>query len=154
MNNEYDSFMEAIKDIKIEKPEFKLSQIKIEHFYFNYDNTEDKAPVQISIELKKGINSKIITNTFIDPNNHNKTIEENYSIDISNVEEVLKEIEKIDLRDLKNNYYNEKESYTHWSIIYNNEFKIVGTYDQEIEEFKKISEILNLKEEINKTISE
>ena len=34
-------------------------------------------------------------------------------------------------------------NYSHWELSYNYYFKIAGTYDQEIPEFKRISEILN-----------
>ena len=55
------------------------------------------------------------------------------------------------------NYFTEEnpERFTHWEITYNNRFKIVGTYDQEIEELINIKRILEFKkiiEEENKKI--
>ena len=72
---------------------------------------------------------------------------DNYDEQIENPDEIIKEIEKNDLRELKNNYFTEEnpERFTHWELTYNNYFKIVGTYDQNVVEFDKISDILNFK---------
>ena len=89
------------------------------------------------------------------------SLEESYKDSTDTYEEkidgnIIKELEIYDLRNLKNNYFTDKnpERFTHWEVEYNYYFKIVGTYDQEPEEIKKISEILNFKqiieEETNK----
>lgn len=150
-------------EVQREKTSFKLTQFKIDHYYWNSGDIDVGTPVNTSIELVSKYNidtdktewKKIISHTyrsFEDETQYNTdTYEENIN------DEIIEEIEKYDLRDLKNNYFTEEnpERFTHWEITYNNRFKIVGTYDQEIEELINIKRILEFKkiiEEENKKI--
>ena len=74
-----------------------------------------------------------------------------YDQNIENPNQLIEKLEKYDLRDLKNNYFTEDnpDRFTHWELTYNHYFKIVGTYDQNVAEFEKISDILNFKEIIS-----
>lgn len=157
MNNEFDDFSNIIDDdIKIEreKTPFELTHLKLEHFHWNSGDIDAGMPVTTSVELKCEYNfekekidwKKTISHTYLSLEDcHNQTslcyteiIEDN---------NIIKEIEKYDLRNLKNNYFTDQnpDRFTHWELTYNNYFKISGTYNQEIEEYKKISELLDFK---------
>ena len=70
-----------------------------------------------------------------------KTIEKN--IDISN--ELVEKINKLNLEDLKNNYYNPELKKEYWVINYNKLFYIVGTYDLLVDEINELLELINYK---------
>lgn len=150
-----DNFEFDLENIKVEreKKEYKLTQLKLTHYYWNYDVYKENIPVTTSIELiSKNIKEegpyayewhKIIRHTH-----------EDKRVDIKDEKltnlDIVKELEKYDLRELKNNYFTEfePECNTHWELEYNDHFKITGTYDQMIDEIRKISEILKLKENL------
>lgn len=130
--------------------------------HFSSGELNKGMPLATSVELKNEYNFekkeeywvKVVSHTYV-------SLEESYKDSTDTYEEkidgnIIKELEIYDLRNLKNNYFTDKnpEQFTHWEIEYNYYFKIVGTYDQEPEEIKKISEILNFKqiieEETNK----
>ena len=142
--------------------EFELKQLKLTFHHFNSGELNKGMPLATSVELKNEYNFekkeeywvKVVSHTYV-------SLEESYKDSTDTYEEkidgnIIKELEIYDLRNLKNNYFTDKnpERFTHWEIEYNYYFKIVGTYDQEPEEIKKISEILNFKqiieEETNK----
>ena len=166
MNNESDDFSSVIENVKVERKRnpFEINQLKIEHFYWDYDNIDVGAPVSTSVELICNYNyeeeilewNKIISHTYLSIDNDSNYTTDTYQEKIENPDKLIKKIEKYDLRDLKNNYFTEEEPerFTHWELTYNNYFKIVGTYDQDIKEFKEISKLLNfkgiIKEEVNK----
>ena len=162
MNTEND-WKEAIKNIKVERErkEFKLAQLKLEHFYFNSGDIDDGMPVSTSIELVNKYNfeekkekwQKTISHTYINLGNESNEETNTYEEVLEN-EEIIKELEKYDLRDLNNNYFTEEapEKYSYWTLSYNYKFKIVGTYDQEIDEFKNIKNILGFEEIIKEKI--
>ena len=137
-------------NVEREKTVFKLEQLKLEHYYFEFDKDEDKI-IKTSIELFQDYNYEknikewklIIKDIY---NNEEK--EETKEIDNN----IIEKLQQNDLRELKNNYYTEiePENYTHWELTYNNKFKIVGTYDQEIEEIENIKSILDFKNIIKK----
>ena len=127
---------------------FEIKQIKIEHFYWNSNEVGPGVPVSTSIELF--INE---LNTWKKRTTHNYhsiydtvTIASNKQIEDLNELNIIDEIKKYDLTSLKNNYFTDKqpENLSHWELTYNYLFKIVGTYDQEIDILKKISELLKL----------
>ncbi len=161
MDNEFDNFYDAIDGIEVErkKEKFKLNQLKIEHFYWDHDEIESDMPISTSIELVSEYNfenetlewKKIISHTYLDSNEDSGKKVDSTIEEIEDVDTLINKLEEIDLRDLKNNYYTEdiEDNSNHWEITYNNFFKIVGTYDQEIHAFKRIKELLNLKDIIN-----
>lgn len=144
-----------IDEIDIKRNEFKLEQIKLEHFYFNFDDKEAGMPISTSVELKRDYNielkklewKKIIVHKYFSLTDGMSVSSNTYEEKCDDSEELIKKLEKYDLRELKNNYYTDEDlkSFTHWEITYNNYFKIVGTYDAVILEFEKLSEILDLK---------
>ena len=156
MNDEYDDFKDAIEDIKVERKKntFQINQLKIEHFYRTNDDVYAGMPISTSIELTKDYNYDIksivwiirVTHNYVSLKDINFNEEDSYIKVIDN--DIIKDLEKYDLRDLKNNYFTEEEpdNFTHWELTYNNYFKIVGTYDQSIDEFEKIRELLDFKE--------
>lgn len=136
-------------EVKLDRKEFKITELKLEH-YWNYD-IDEGMPIKTSVELTSKLNfetdkldwKKIISHTYKDLENNDVTDTYEELVDDS----IISEIEKYDLRDLNNNYYNDStpESYTHWELTYNNYFKIVGTYDLEIEEVTRIKRLLDFK---------
>lgn len=155
MNNDFNNTINNIQAIN-EKNVFKINQLKLEHFYWNFDNIDIGAPITTSIELTCYYNyeteklewKKTISHTYLSLENCTKHTTDTYDEKIENPDELIKAIELYDLRDLKNNYFTEKEpeNFSHWELTYNTYFKIVGTYDQIIIEFEKISRLLQFKE--------
>ncbi len=161
MDNYNDDFEGAIKDVTIEREidEFKITQLKVEHFYWSSGDIDAGMPVSTSIELTCEYNfqseklewKKTITHNYLSLENSYEVSSNKYTSILEDSDQIINSIEKYDLRKLKNNYFSESnpERFTHWELTYNEYFKIVGTYDQEINEFVQISELLNFKKIIN-----
>lgn len=68
--------------------------------------------------------------------------------ELENSENIIKSLEQIDLKNLKNNYFSNDSFHihSHWELEYNNYFKIVGTFDNEIYEIKEIKRILDFEQ--------
>ena len=140
---------------------FILDQLKIEHFHWNSGFINNGSPINTSIELKCNYNTekqeyewkKIISHTYYNLESDKNDTDIHTEI-INNSEELLSEIEKYGLRDLKNNYFTEKtpEKFSRWELTYNYHFKIVGTYDQSIPEFEKISKLLDFEKIIDEEV--
>ena len=142
--------------------EFELKQLKLTFHHFSSGDLYKGMPLATSVELKNEYNFekreeywvKVVSHTYVSLEESHKDSTDTYEEKIDG--NIIKELETYDLRNLKNNYFTDRnpERFTHWEIEYNYYFKIVGTYDQELEEIKKISEILNFKqiieEETNK----
>lgn len=143
--NEWDEL--EFKDIKKERNSFKLNQIKISNFY-TYDSDYVKGQV-ISNSIEIINNTMIININYIDNelNKKNDITEKSINSDI------LKNIESIDLRGLNNNYIYEDNG-NYWSIEYNNIFKICGDFNNTIDEYNKIIEIIDYKNIINNRLKE
>lgn len=160
MDNDYDDFSNVVDDIKVEreKNKFELIQLKLEHYHWNSGDIDVGMPVRTSVELTCEYNmekeklewNKTIAHTYVSLDNYKETTTDSYTKKIDNPDTLIKALETFDLRNLKNNYFTDKNPnrFTHWELIYNNYFKIVGTYDQEIEEFTKISDILEFRKVI------
>lgn len=161
MNNEFDDFSNAIDNIKVDrkKSAFEISQLKIEHFHWNSGDIDVGMPITTSIELACNYNfkkeklewKKIVSHTYLSLKNYKDSTTDTYEEEIANPDGLIKKLENYDLRELKNNYFTEEnpERFTHWELTYNHYFKIVGTYDQIVSEFEKISDILNFKKIID-----
>lgn len=164
MVDEFDDFSNVINTIKVDrrKSAFKIKQLKIEHFHWELGDIEIGMPITTSIELTCNYNfgketlewRKTVSHTYLSLKDDKKYITDTYEEEIVNPIQLIKEIERYDLRKLKNNYFTEEDpdSSTHWELTYNNYFKIVGTYDQSIVEFEKISELLQFKMVIDQEI--
>lgn len=162
MNNEVDDFNNAINNVKVEriKPTFKIIQLKLEHFYWNSGDIFAGMPVSTSVELTSDYNfekDKLewnvkISHTYLSLENEFEHTTNTYVEKIENLDNLIVEIEKNDLRELKNNYFTEEnpERFTHWELTYNNYYKVVGTYDQSIDEFEKISGLLQFQKIMDK----
>lgn len=160
MNDEFNNFSNVTDNIKIDRKRntFTINQLKIEHFHWDLGDIDVGVPVSTSIELTCKYNfekdklewKKTISHTYLNLEKDKEYATDSYDEEIDKSDELLEEIQKWDLRDLKNNYFTEEDSeeFPHWELTYNNYFKIVGTYDQEIPEFEKISELLNFKKVI------
>ena len=119
MDNTFDDFDGAIDDINVErkKNKFELVQLKLEHYYFNSGDIDAGMPLSTSIELSCNYNfekaklewTKIVSHTYLSLNNPHENVTDTYTEEVSNIEQLIREIEKYDLRDLKNNIkYNSK----------------------------------------------
>ena len=161
MNNEFDDFGNAIDNIEVDRKRnlFKINQLKIEHFHLNSGDIDAGMPISTSVELNCIYNFekeklewiKTISHTYSSLNSSLEYTTDTYDQNIENPNQLIEKLEKYDLRDLKNNYFTEDnpDRFTHWELTYNHYFKIVGTYDQNVTEFEKISDILNFKEIIS-----
>ena len=81
------------------------------------------------------------------------TSKESITIDEKEGSKFFKDLNKLNFENLKNNYFTDKgpQRYSSWIVEYNDYFKIVGTFDQEIEEVKKLKELLEkLVKKVNK----
>lgn len=162
--NEFDDFSNVIDNVSVERKKniFKINQLKLEHFHWNFGELDVGMPITTSIELTCNYSfekeklewKKIISHTYLSLKKDKKYTTDKYEEEIDNPDESLKKIENYDLRELKNNYFTEEnpERFTHRELTYNHYFKIVGTYDQSIFEFEKISELLQFKMIINQEI--
>ncbi len=159
MVKEYDDFNnDSLKNVvvEIERKPFKLTQLKIEHFYFNSGERYSGAPVSTSIELKsrydyeknKNVWDKTISHSYFGPLASEKLFTNTYSEELADFDEIINKIEENDLRKLGNNYFTEDapERFSHFEVTYNYYFKIVGTYDHEFIEFTNVANLLNFKE--------
>ena len=153
-------FLDVIKNTKVERKTtpFKINQLKIEHFYYNDGDLDIAMPISTSVEIKKEdeVWKKIVIHNYLNPKNHREIINNSYKIVLDNYESIISSIEKIDLRDLNNNYFTEEfpEKNSYWELSYNKLFRIVGTQDQITKEYYEISELLDfdkiMKEELKK----
>ena len=132
--------------------EFEIYQLKLTIHHWCSGDIDIGVPRDTSIELVKvcGYWYKKIYHTYISWKNIHETITDSYmeALIPSDADEINSKLKEIDLRSLKNNYFTEKSPYCYesWEINYNNQFKIVGTYDQEPECVKKLSRLLHFDE--------
>lgn len=162
-DNFFDIDFDNLK-VEINREPFKIRQLKLSNYYWVEDDYYIGMPISTSVELickydfeKDILNwSKIVSHTYLNFDDGFVETTDSYIEELGSIDEVISKLEKEDLRDLKNNYFTDKEpeNFTHWEIVYNKYFKIVGTYDQELDVFKEFSELLDfkgiMKEEIEK----
>lgn len=141
-----------------------LDQIKYECFFSTVDAPYPGMPINFSVDLRskfdiksrKMIWIKTILYSFISYQNINEKETRKREEKLENFTEIIKRLEEIDLRNLKNNYFTDfiPEKFSHWELTYNHYFKVVGTFDREVEEIKEVSKILDVKKimdsELNK----
>lgn len=141
-----------------------LDQIKYECFFSTVDAPCSGMPINFSVDLRskfdiksrKRIWIKTILYSFISYQNINEKETRKREEKLENSTEIIKRLEEIDLRNLKNNYFTDfiPEKFSHWELTYNHYFKVVGTFDREVEEIKEVSKILDVKKimdsELNK----
>lgn len=159
----YDDFNDLLNDNieKDEKRPFSISQIKLTHYHWNSGEVDLGSPIKTSIELSseydfeknKLVWTRTVTHIYHSINGRKEPSINTFSEEIE-ANNLISKINEIDLRKLKNNYYTETmpERFTHWEIRYNNYFKIVGTYDQELSSYKKLCNILEFEQIINQEL--
>ena len=153
-----DNFEDVINEnFKIEKNNipFKITQLKLTNYYWDSGDIDVGMPVSTSIELSCKYNFekdmldwyKKVSHTYLSFENCFEQITDSYTEELINANDLISKLEENDLRNLKNNYFTDEKPvrFTHWEITYNTYFKIVGTYDQELDVFKRFSELLNFK---------
>ena len=132
-------------NIERERDSFMLRQIKISNIFSNSDLNIGQI-ISSSIEINN--NKMTITINYVDKDLKNNT-------DVSDIEvneNILRDLEKIDLRDINNNYiYEDNGSY--WSIEYNNIFKICGDFIN-TDIYDKVTDIVNYKSIIDNRLKE
>lgn len=140
---------------------FSINQLKITHFHWNSGEIKEGTPIRTSVELKSEFDFEInklrwfktVTHQYYRLSLGNGSEKQTYTEEV-NIPEIISSLNKINLRNLKNNYFSETipERYTHWEIKYNYYFKIVGTYNNEIEEFKEICYLIDFEKIINEEL--
>lgn len=159
--NQNDDFMELLDEQvkeQIDITPFEINNIKLTHFYFNSGDLDVGSPLETSLELNCKYNfeseklewTKTITHIYYNLDDEYKKEADSFLTELNDCDSLISELNKIDLRQLKNNYFTDEdpERFTHWEISYNYYFKIAGTYDRELAEVKKISELLDFKQMI------
>jgi hypothetical protein len=153
-----DGFMELINEKVKEQADitpFEINNIKIVHHHFNMGDIDLGEPIETSLELiskydferQKVVWTKVISHTYYSQTGGNDNATDSFSFELNDCDLLISELEKLDLRHLRNNYFTaiKPEMFTHWEICYNNHFKVVGTYDKEIVELKKLSDLFDFK---------
>lgn len=124
-----------------------IYRIKLTVFHFFTGEITAGGSIRTSVELKSDVDKFVLVKEreYFDNNNKSKT-DVNETV-FNDGKKILEEIGKINLRDLKNNYFDDNsiQRYRHWELEYN-KFKIVGTYNNMIEEFRKIAKLLGVEE--------
>lgn len=157
MNTQYEDYdNSAIRNVKVEEERkaFRLSQLKLEHFYFNSGEIDIDMPISTSIELKSNYDfekqkpfwTKVVTHNYHALDGSGKLETSTWEDRIVNSEELIQKLEENDLRNLCNNYFTEDvpERFSRFEITYNYHFKIVGTYDKVIPQLKNLTDLLEL----------
>ncbi len=134
----------------IKNNNYKITDLIYTHYYDDKELGGSSCYTRLKIisdydyiERRFSFKGKII-HTYRDYNDEFdiRTIEKN--IDISN--ELVEEINKLNLEDLKNNYYNPELRKEYWTINYNKLFYIVGTYDSNLNEIDSLLELVGFKD--------
>lgn len=131
---------------------YKIRQIKYTKYHFMSGKIYLGCPIITFVEIKKEFDftskkeiiKKIVTHKYYCDENSYK-VKENITEEILAEQSILEKVADVNLVDLRNNYFTDKnpERFSHWEIEYNNRFKIVGTFDQELDEVKMIKELLD-----------
>lgn len=154
----YDDF-NNIDFSKIERInyEVKINNITLTHFYQDLGEKYAGKPIKTSVKLEKINNSwkETIIHFYLDFQNLELVKEDITEIENPQIENCIKKLENHNLKKYKNNYFDEefKENPEYWQIEYNEKFKIVGTYNEEIDILKELISFLNFSEIKNSIIT-
>lgn len=130
---------------KTKEQDYQIFNLKFTHSHFQSGLLVSGMPLKTTIELKynykKGQWEKIVTHVFLHKNSTNLNT---FEVKIDDNEKVDAFMKDLDLTNLKNNYFTNKcpTCFTHWEIEYNNRFKVVGTYDKQVELVSKIKDFV------------
>lgn len=142
---------------KIERIETKpkINSISLTHFYQDLGDKIGGKPIKTSVKLEKINNSwkETIIHFYLDFQNLEIVKEDITEIENPKIETFIQKLENFNLKNYKNNYFDEdfKEAPEYWQIEYNDKFKIVGTYNEEIDILKELMNFLSFSE-IKKSI--
>lgn len=146
---------------KVENEPFKIEELKLEYFYFDSGEKDNVLPISTSVELTSKYDFNLQRDIWTKRTVHrfrglNGTVDEEVLSEELKDDSLIQRLEKYDLRDLKNNYFSESkpERYSRWELSYNYLFKIVGSGDIVIEEYKELSDLLGLYEACQKEIAD
>lgn len=133
---------------KTENQDLKIYKFKFTHSHFRSGLLVSGMPLETIIELKYNYDKKqwVKTVTQVHLNNDSNSIK-TFEVKIDDNVKLNEFIQNLDLANLKNNYFTNKcpTCFTRWEIEYNDGFKIVGTYDQQVELINKIKDFLEFK---------
>lgn len=137
-------------NVEIEEIEnIEINDIKIVHYYFQDEDSNDNFPISTSIGLESLIDLETGNKKWIKTTEHTYSNEniESFEEEMDFDEIMMNKINSLNLPNLKNNYFTEELStkFSRWEIHYNQYFKIVGTYDRIVKEFEELSNLLGLK---------
>lgn len=133
---------------------FKLTNLKFTKYHFMSGEIYNGCPIKTSVEIKfdnynlqtnKDVATLCIVHTYFLGTEEQTNFQQ---YELENSENIIKSLEQIDFKNLKNNYFSNDPSqrFSHWELEYNNYFKIPGTFDNEIDEIKEIKKILNFEQ--------
>ncbi len=137
-----------------------MYSVKLTKYYSSDVEIKEGTPILTSVQIVKGydkvskieLGNKIIKHLYYI--GEQLEVKEKINVyEIDNYQEVMKKTLSLNLNNLKNNYYTDKcpECLEHWELEYDM-FKIVGTYNNYIEELKKLEDILDFSNIINNLI--
>ena len=154
MENIYDKEEDFVISVNL----YNITDINFTHYYDDNELGGSSCYTRLNIisdfdyiDRKFSFKGQII-HTYRDYNDEFdiKTIEKN--IDITN--NIVEEINKLNLEELKNNYYNKDNNKEYWVINYNKLFYIVGTYDSELNEIDTLLELIDFENIKNECLDE
>lgn len=73
--------------------------------------------------------------------------------ELLNQDTILKDLNEMNLVDLKNNYSTRPSYFSYWKLEYNDLYKIVGSANNQPEEIEKIVEILDVESEVKQIMN-
>lgn len=146
MNEEFDNFASLLnEDFGLVRKKLELTQLKLtHHFYYTCDNISDL--ISISIELYRYFDPAIQEMMWFKKTTHTYKIKTEDKTERIKDTSIINKIQEYDLRRLANNYFTdeEPENLSFWEIEYNSKFRIVGTFDNVVPEYKELSNLLGL----------
>ena len=131
-----------------------LTQLKYTYYFGNFGDIGDGDPISLSIEIKseKGKDTwyKEVIYTYRgdlekDINDKKTSVKKT---ELLNQDTILKDLNEMDLAELKNNYSTKPYYFSYWKLEYNELFKIVGSDDNQPEEIEKIVVLLDAEKEM------
>lgn len=156
VSNDWQFILEDLNPID---QEINIKQVKLIHHYFYDNDITEEILIEKSIEIVKRINEltgdiewfKRNINVFLNYNYEKREEVEETKID--NYEDLITKINNLKLNTLKNNYfYNDEDKEDYWEIVYNNIFKIIGSYKYIPEELEMLTSLLEFKSPLTKNI--
>ncbi len=142
---EYENF-EFDKNIKpiIKRNKFTLEHLKYTHFYLDTNENDASHHYCSSFEIifKEDDLRVLLTHTMYSLEQNKQIV-----IDVDSFiipDEIIEMLAMYDLRDLGNNYLIEEVGKEYWEIEYNHKFKIVGSYEFQLELIKKLNGLYDI----------